>query len=222
MAFLHRSLMTKAAPYVHRKFFRAGAGFRFLNLCSTSSKILCLFSCSNRAGKKMEQDSEWILGSKSRIFGNPVPARAHAVYVRSGLRSFPVVKQNTKHKTEHFRDLYFVFCHGWPVARSGQTKHKTRFSILCFVTVWMTKFVTNFVSRNPVLSGSPKKNMTFFLANSTQERSGSPQKCFHVFFHEVVHCTSTWKMKIMFFGVPKKFEDSSGKKKGCQKIKSPV
>ena len=36
-------------------------------------------------GEKMEQDFEWILGSKSRIFGNPVPARAKPVYVRTGL-----------------------------------------------------------------------------------------------------------------------------------------
>ena len=48
------------------------------------------------------------------------------------LRSFPVVEQNTKHKSEHFRDLCFVFCHGSPVVVRQNTKPD--FSILYFVT----------------------------------------------------------------------------------------
>ena len=57
----------KAGPYVHRNPFETGTGFRFLNSCSVSNEISGHFSCSTRAGKKMEQDFERIHGSKSKI-----------------------------------------------------------------------------------------------------------------------------------------------------------
>ena len=85
----------EAGPYVHRNSFETGTGFRFFNSCSVSNEISGHFSCSNRAGKKMEQDFERIHGSKSRISQIQFLFGGIPVYIRTGLillRS----KQNAK------------------------------------------------------------------------------------------------------------------------------
>ena len=94
----------KAGPYVHRNPFETGTGFRFLNSCSVSNEISGHFSCSTRAGKKMEQDFERIHGSKSRISQILFLFGGIPVYIRTGLR--PVLMPPLEYR---FWSLFFFF-----------------------------------------------------------------------------------------------------------------
>ena len=58
--------------------------------------------------------------------------------------------------------------------------------------------------------------MIFFLANSSQERSRSSRKCFHVFFHEFVHCHVNMENENHVLRSPKKIRGLFGKKNAAK------